>query len=148
RETKLFARLGARNASMEMSADGKSIFVLSEGRITKVDAESGKTGPVGISGEMVLDEAGEKAYIFDHAWRQIKEKFYVVDLNHVDWDYYYKVYRKFLPYINNDYDFAEMLSEMLGELNVSHTGSGYLGSATATSDRTASLGIYYDYGYK
>src|SRR6185312_7757575 len=26
--------------------------------------------------------------------------------------------------------------------------SGYLGSATATSDRTASLGIYYDYGYK
>src|SRR6185312_2453398 len=30
RETKLFARLGARNASMEMSADGKSIFVLSE----------------------------------------------------------------------------------------------------------------------
>jgi Tol biopolymer transport system component/C-terminal processing protease CtpA/Prc len=147
KETKLFAKLGARNAEMQMSRDGKSIFVLAEGRISKIDAESGKVEPVGISGEMVLNDAGEKAYIFDHAWRQIKEKFYVVGMNGVDWDYYYKVYQKFLPYINNDYDFAEMLSEMLGELNVSHTGGRYSGPGLATGDRTASLGIFYDYGY-
>jgi tricorn protease len=147
KETKLFAKLGARNAEMQMSRDGKSIFVLAEGRISKIDAENGKVEPVGISGEMVLNDAGEKAYIFDHAWRQIKEKFYVVNMNGVDWDYYYKVYQKFLPYINNDYDFAEMLSEMLGELNASHTGGRYSGPAQATGDRTASLGIYYDYGY-
>ena len=36
-----------------------------------------------------------------------------------------KAYEKFLPYINNNYDFSELLSELLGELNVSHTGSGY-----------------------
>jgi tricorn protease len=147
KETKLFAKLGARYAGMELSKDGKSIFVLAEGRISKIDAESGKMEPVGISGEMVLNDAGEKAYIFDHAWRQIKEKFYVVNMNGVDWDYYYKVYQKFLPYINNDYDFAEMLSEMLGELNVSHTGCYYFGSDQPMGDRTASLGIYYDYGY-
>jgi tricorn protease len=147
KETKLFAKLGARYAGMELSKDGKNIFVLAEGRISKIDAESGKMEPVGISGEMVLNDAGEKAYIFDHAWRQIKEKFYVVNLNGVDWDYYYKVYQKFLPYINNDYDFAEMLSEMLGELNVSHTGCYYFGAGGPMGDRTASLGIYYDYGY-
>jgi tricorn protease len=147
KETKLFAKLGARYAGMELSKDGKNIFVLAEGRISKIDAESGKMEPVGISGEMVLNDAGEKAYIFVHAWRQIKEKFYVVNLNGVDWDYYYKVYQKFLPYINNDYDFAEMLSEMLGELNVSHTGCYYFGAGGPMGDRTASLGIYYDYGY-
>lgn len=147
KETKLFAKLGARYAGMELSRDGKSIFVLAEGRISKIDAESGKMEPVGISGEMVLNDAGEKAYIFDHAWRQIKEKFYVANLNGVDWDYYYRVYQKFLPYINNDYDFAEMLSEMLGELNVSHTGCYYSGSDQPMGDRTSSLGIYYDYGY-
>jgi len=147
KETKLFAKIGARYAGMELSRDGKSIFVLAEGRISKIDAESGKMEPVGISGEMVLNDAGEKAYIFDHEWRQIKEKFYVVNMNGVDWDYYYKVYQKFLPYINNDYDFAEMLSEMLGELNVSHTGCYYFGAGQPTGDRTASLGIYYDYGY-
>jgi tricorn protease len=37
------------------------------------------------SGEMVLDQARERAYIFDHAWRQFKQKFYVVDLQGVDW---------------------------------------------------------------
>jgi tricorn protease len=147
KETKLFAKLGARYAGMELSKDGKNIFVLAEGRISKIDAESGKMEPVGISGEMVVNDAGEKAYIFDHAWRQIKEKFYVVNLNGVDWDYYYKTYQKFLPYIDNDYDFAEMLSEMLGELNVSHTGCYYGGPGGPTGDRTASLGIYYDYGY-
>jgi tricorn protease len=147
KETKLFAKIGARFAGMELSKDGKNIFVLAEGRISKIDAESGKMEPVGISGEMVLNDAGEKAYIFDHEWRQIKEKFYVVNMNGVDWDYYYKVYQKFLPYINNDYDFAEMLSEMLGELNVSHTGCYYFGAGQPTGDRTSSLGIYYDYGY-
>jgi tricorn protease len=147
KETKLFAKLGARYAGMELSKDGKNIFVLAEGRISKIEAESGKMEPVGIGGEMVLNDAGEKAYIFDHAWRQIKEKFYVVNMNGVDWDYYYKDYQKFLPYINNDYDFAEMLSEMLGELNVSHTGCYYAGAGGPMGDRTASLGIYFDYGY-
>ena len=147
KETKLFAKLGARYAGMDLSADGKFIFVLAEGRIMKIDAESGKAEPVGISGEMALKDGEEKAYIFDHAWRQIKEKFYVVNMNGVDWDYYYTVYKKFLPYINNDYDFSEMLSEMLGELNASHTGCYYSGAGGPTGDRTASLGIYYDYGY-
>ena len=148
KETKLFAKMGARYAGMELSADGKSIFVLAEGRITKIDAESGKTEGVGISGEMALKDAEEKAYIFDHAWRQLKEKFYVIDLQGVDWDYYYTQYKKFLPYINNDYDFAEMLSEMLGELNASHTGCRYNNpSPSGGADRTASLGIFLDYSY-
>jgi tricorn protease len=34
-------------------------------------------------------------------------------------------YRMFLPHIDNNYDFAELLSEWLGELNVSHTGGRY-----------------------
>jgi Tol biopolymer transport system component/C-terminal processing protease CtpA/Prc len=148
KETKLFAKLGARYGGMELSADGKSIFLLADGRIMKIDAGSGKSEPVGISGEMALKEEEEKAYIFDHSWRQIKEKFYVVDMNGVDWDYYYTTYKRFLPFINNDYDFAEMLSEMLGELNVSHTGCYYRGNARPTSDRTAALGIFFDYRYK
>ena len=148
KETKLFAKLGARSVGMELSTDGKFIFILADGKITKIDAESGKGESIGINGEMALKDAEEKAYIFDHAWRQLKEKFYVVNLNGVDWDYYYSAYKKFLPYINNDYDFAEMLSEMLGELNASHTGCYYYGGSETPVDRTAALGIFYDYGYK
>jgi len=146
-ETKLFAKLGARYAGMELSTDGKFIYVLAEGRIQKIDADNGKMESVSIQGEMALKEADEKAYIFDHAWRQVKAKYYVVDMNQVDWDLYYKAYKKFLPYINNDYDFAEMLSEMLGELNVSHTGCYYSGNSRRGNDQSASLGIFYDYSY-
>jgi Tol biopolymer transport system component/C-terminal processing protease CtpA/Prc len=147
RETKLFAKLGANRTGMEMTADGKSLFVLADGRVLKIDAESGKSEPVAIGGEMVLDPAAERAYMFDHMWRQMKQKILVEDLYGADWDSYYGIYKKFLPHITNGYDYAEMVSELLGELNVSHTGCYYSGSATPTSDQTAALGMFVDYGY-
>ncbi len=146
RETKLFAKLGAERVGMELSRDGKFILLLADGKPMKVDAESGKSEPLKVSGEMVLKPSDEKKYIFDHCWRQFKEKFYVADLQGVDWDYYYMDYKKFLPFINNNYDFAEMLSEMLGEVNASHTGC-YYRSGSPNTDQTADLGIFYDYNY-
>jgi len=139
-------KLGIKNASMELSPDGKFIFVLADGKTMKVDIDSGKSEPLKVGGEMVLDQTAERNYIFDHAWRQLKAKFYVEDLQGVDWDYYYKVYHKFLPSITNNYDFAEMLSEMLGEMNASHTGSGYR-NIQPNTDQTSTLGLFYDYTY-
>lgn len=145
-ETKLFAKLGATSTSMELAPDGKFLFVTADGRALKVDAESGKSEPIAITTEMVLDYAAEKAYIFDHSWRQFKQKQIFPDLQKVDWDYYYTAYQRFLPHINNNWDFAELLSEMLGEANVSHTGASYR-PTTPNVDATASLGLLYDYGY-
>jgi Tol biopolymer transport system component/C-terminal processing protease CtpA/Prc len=143
RETKLLAKLGARNAGMELSGDGKFIFLLADGKPMKVDVESGKSEPVKVGGEMLLRTANEREYIFDHAWRQFKQKFYVEDLHGVDWEFYRVAYRKFLPSINNNYDFADMLSEMLGEVNASHTGGRYR-HAPPNSDQTPELGLLYD----
>jgi C-terminal processing protease CtpA/Prc len=56
------------------------------------------------------------------------------------------VYERYLPHIGNGYEFAEMLSEMLGELNISHSGARY-SSSEPTDDATASLGIFYDQEY-
>jgi len=147
KETKMFAKLGAKRVGMELSADGKFILLLADGKPMKVETESGKAEPLKTGGEMLLKPADERSYIFDHAWRQFKEKFYVEDLQGVDWDYYYATYKKFLPYINNNYDFAEMLSEMLGEVNASHTGCGYRASRPNV-DQTADLGVFFDYNYK
>ena len=89
---------------------------------------------------------GMRRYMFDHVYRQIKDKFYVANLHGVDWDGYRKNYERFLPYINNNYDFQEMLSEMLGELNASHTGARYSGSWASL--QTANLGLFYDESYE
>ena len=40
-----------------------------------------------------------------------------------------------------------MLSELLGELNASHTGSGYI-HHPGDGDATAALGVFYDQAYK
>jgi C-terminal processing protease CtpA/Prc len=66
----------------------------------------------------------------------------------VDWEMLTAAYKKFLPHINNNYDFAELLSEYLGELNVSHTGSGYRVPASRESASTANLGVFFDLGWQ
>ena len=142
-ELKSLAKLNTGSASIDISKDGKTLYTLSDGRISKIDAESGKISPVGINGEMVLNTAGERAYIFEHAWRQVKKKFYDPKLHGVDWNLYHKTYARFLPYINNNYDFQELLSEMLGELNGSHTGGRYA-PQPVNADATASLGLFFD----
>jgi C-terminal processing protease CtpA/Prc len=143
KETKLVAKLDGGPAGMDLSKDGKNLFVVSDGKIVKVEAESGKVAPVTVNGEMVLQTSAERQYIFDHAWRQVKKKFYDPKIHGIDWDFYHEQYAKFLPNINNNYDFQELLSEFLGELNASHTGGRYARPQENT-DATASLGLLYD----
>ncbi|MDD4671950.1 MAG: S41 family peptidase [Bacteroidales bacterium] len=143
RELKSLAKLGSRGGRMEMSKDGKNLFVLSGGRIQKIDTKSGKVKPVSINAEIVVDAAAEREYIFHHAWKQVKRKFYDPNLHGIDWEMYRESYARFLPHINNNYDFRELLSELLGELNGSHTGGRYY-HRPENGDATASLGLFYD----
>ncbi|MBN2638536.1 MAG: PD40 domain-containing protein [Bacteroidales bacterium] len=143
-KTKVLAKLGSRSGgSLEMDKTGKNIYVLAGGRISKVSTANGSVKPLGINANINWDAAGERAYIFNHAWEQVRVKLFDPNLQGVDWDYYKKYYSQFLPYINNNYDFANMLSELLGELNVSHTGARYY-AMHENPDRTAALGMLYD----
>jgi Tol biopolymer transport system component/C-terminal processing protease CtpA/Prc len=146
RETKILAKLGASGSDIQPTKDGKAMYVNNNGSLMKIE-ESGKVSPVPINGEMVLNEAGERAYILDHAWRQVKKKFYDPNLHGIDWPMYLNAYRRFLPHINNNYDFQVLLSEMLGELNGSHTGGRYSPRPT-NPDATAALGILIDETYR
>jgi len=144
-ESKVLAKLDAPGGAIDMSKDGKSLFVLANGNIMKVGTEDGKVSPVKINSEMELNAAAEREYILDHSWKQVKKKFFDPKLQGVDWDYYHTNYKQFLPYINNDYDFQVLLSEFLGELNASHTGGRYSPSFP-NGDETAALGLTYDLG--
>ncbi len=82
---------------LELDMEGKNAFVLVNGHINKVELASGKMEPVKFTAEKEIDAAAERAYFFEHMWRQIKEKFYDPKMNGVDWDYYKGVYARFLP---------------------------------------------------
>ena len=146
KETKILAKLGGRGGSLTLDKEGKNLFVLSGGKLSKINIDSGKPSPIGFNTEMVLDPAAERAYLFEHAWRQVREKFYQKSLHGAKWDQLKARYAQFLPHINNNYDFAEMLGELLGELNASHTGARYRHS-DSDGDETAALGVYFDQSF-
>lgn len=113
-----------------------------DGGIKKYKLGEATTKPVEFEAQFNYRPYKEREYLFDHVWRLMKEKFYEPNLHGVDWDYYGQTYRRFLPHVNNNYDFANLLSEMLGELNASHTGSGYRAPGARYS--TARLGLFFD----
>ena len=139
-KTKILVK-GVGYGGMQMDKDGKNVFLCGNG-IKKIDLGNGSSKNIDFEAWFNMKPYEERQYLFDHIWRQVKDKFYDVNLHGVDWEAKRKTYERFLPYINNNFDFAEMLSEMLGELNASHTGCRYYASGSAM--RTASLGLFFD----
>lgn len=144
RETKLLHKMGSGWADMEMDKEGKNLFVLGSGSMQKMDLGGEKLKPISYRAEMKMDLAAERAYMYDNMCREEQKRFYEVNMHGVDWKAMTANYRRFLPHINNKYDYAEMLSELLGELNVSHTGGRY---RPGVKEATASLGLLYDWNY-
>ena len=126
--------------------DKKNLFLCTGRGIKKIDLAKGKPEPVNYEAYFNYRPYDERQYIFNHIWQQVKDKFYVEDIHGVDWEGYRKNYERFLPYINNNYDFRDMLSEMLGELNGSHTGARY--NPEGPSLKTAALGLFLDDTYQ
>ncbi|GAB3178205.1 S41 family peptidase [Telluribacter humicola] len=147
KETKQLITLNSGGGSMVWDKDQKNIFLNTDGKILKIDPEKSKQEPVSLKGEMNLDVAAERQFMFEHIWRRTKKTFYTASMHGVDWDSYKPDYEKYLPHIGNNHEFAEMLSELLGELNVSHSGARY-GTSNPTDDATASLGAFYDLSYR
>ncbi|WP_416440114.1 S41 family peptidase [Phnomibacter sp. MR] len=148
RETKILAPLGANGAgNMQWDKEGKKIYLQTDGGIAKIDPASGKVDRIGIGGEMMLDVAAERQIMFEHVVRRTADIFYKQGFHGIEWNSMSAAYRKQLPHVGNGYEFSELLSELLGELNVSHCGSSY-SAMTAMADATASLGVFYDYQHK
>lgn len=135
RSTKLLSKLNGQFMFFETDKAGKQIFLLGGQKMKKINPIK----DINYAATMKLDLAKEREFMFDMVKREEKERFYVQNMHGVDWEKLTEHYRKFLPYINNNYDFSEMLSELLGELNVSHTGARYRAQGSAYV-QTAYLG--------
>ena len=136
-------KVGPARGVMKWDSKFSHLYVLGP-RFSKMKDGAKNLENIAVKGSHKMDLAAEREYMFNHVYRQEKERFYNTGMHGVDWEMLTKEYRKFLPYINNNYDFAELLSEYLGELNVSHTGSGYRAPAPDYAASTANLGLFFD----
>ncbi len=137
------SKIGSARGTMKWDEKFGNLYVLGS-RFSKMKDGAKSLESISVKGTHKMDLAAEREYMFNHVYRQEKERFYNEGMHGVDWEMLTSEYRKFLPHINNNYDFAELLSEYLGELNVSHTGSGYRAPAPDFAASTANLGVFFD----
>ena len=138
--------LGVNYGSFEWDGKMENLFLLADGKIYKLDLDKGKQESVEINTEMSVDTYAERCEMFNHVVLRTRQGFYSKKYHGIDWDAMSKHYAEFLPYIGNGFELTEMLSELLGELNSSHSGARYRGSSL-DGDETASLGIFFDENY-
>ena len=146
KSTKILKKLDAGGAQLALNKKGDNIYVLSGGNLQKIDTKGGKSTSIKYDATMELDRAAEREYMYNHVFLQENKRLFRRDHNGADMDQIKKDFYPFLAHINNNYDFADLLSEVLGELNVSHSGSGYRGGGS-NGDATAQLGLLFDWSY-
>ena len=139
-ETKLLSK-GTRGGSGSLQMDKEGNLYSLGSTMMKIE-KGDKTKAITYNAQMKLDLAAEREYMLRHVAKQINKKIFRTDYNGCNWELMLQNYVRFLPHIDNNYDFAELLSELLGELNVSHTGGRF--SPALKGDATAQLGLLYD----
>ena len=147
KKTQMLISLGSQFGRLQWDKDQENLYLLSNGRISKVNLSGKSTKPIKLKSELALDTDAERQHMFDHIWLRTNAIFYHSDFHGQDWDMLRTEYGKYLPHLGNSYEFAEMVSELLGELNVSHAGGRFNDNIT-NGDATASLGIFMDYTHQ
>jgi len=142
-ETRQVLTLNATAASISWNPARDRIVLVAGGSVSLVNPTNWNRTNVPVSGEMMVSQAAERAAMFDQMWRRVNDAFYTRTFHGADWDAVRTIHEKFLPHVGNNHEFAELLSEALGELNVSHSGANY-GSSSPGDDATAALGIFFD----
>jgi len=70
-----------------------------------------------------IDRPAEWAEMFDDGWRTMKYRFYDPKMHGMDWDAARAKYRPLVDFVGDRQELLNILNEMIGELNASHTGA-------------------------
>ncbi len=115
----------AKGIQYIVSADGKKMLLAQDNKYAVIDLPSGKinvTKFMDLSGMKVfVNNREEWDQIFNEAWRQMRDFFYVPNMHGVDWPAMRDKYGAMLPFVNNRNDLNYLIGEMIAELSIGHT---------------------------
>ncbi|WP_050514276.1 S41 family peptidase [Aeromonas finlandensis] len=131
-------------AQVTLNDDATLVTLVRDGgEITRIHLESGETTSTHFVLQSTNRWQARMAASFDQIARLTRDEFYQDNMNGVDWNSYVNAYRRLLPGIGNPRDFGNLLAELAGELNVSHTWGNGPAPFPRMADNTASLGGYW-----
>lgn len=89
-----------------------------------------------------IEKPAEWAEMFDDAWRTMKYRFYDPKMHGYNWDAMRAKYQPLVADVGDRQELLNIINEMIGELNASHTGAapGFGGGGEARV-QTAHLGV-------
>jgi tricorn protease len=70
-----------------------------------------------------VDRSAEWSEMFDDGWRTMKYRFYDPKMHGMDWDAMRAKYRPLVEFVGERQELLNIINEMIGELNASHTGA-------------------------
>ncbi len=147
-------------SGLNFSRDGRTLFFREGGSVYSVPMSSGSGGGmssrfssaasaggegarrrVNFTAKVKIDLSAQWAQMFDDAWRCMKYRFYDPQMHGKDWDAARAKYQPLVQFVGDRQELLNIINEMIGELNASHTGAapGFQGRTGGVS--TAHLGI-------
>ena len=78
---------------------------------------------INFTAKVKIDKPAEWAEMFDDAWRTMKYRFYDPQMHGKDWDAMRAKYQPLVEYVGDRQELLNIVNEMIGELNASHTGA-------------------------
>ena len=139
---------GSNVSDARVSLDGSSVSFVSGGQAHRAPITGGEVETLGISADIVVDRAEERAQKFHETAGRFGLNFYHPTLKGVDWDAITTRYRELALATRTNQAFHRVADLMFGELDGSHTGigggdgfsapdadTGYLGIDTTPTDR-------------
>jgi Tol biopolymer transport system component len=127
----------------QFSPDSKEVFYLEGGRLNLIPLENRQARPVAVTAEMDVDFSREKTEVFQQAWTYVRDNFFDPSFNGVDWNAIRDRYAPLAAGARTGDELRRIISEMLGELNASHSGIGAPFS-TAQAAVIGRLGVRFD----
>lgn len=124
---------GGGISNLNISRDGRTLFFNERDGIWSAPlAAAGGAGAAGREGtrrrvnftaRVRIDRPAEWTEMFDDAWRTMKYRFYDQKMHGMDWDAMRVKYRPLVEYVGDRQELLNIINEMIGELNASHTGA-------------------------
>ena len=133
-------------SQLQFTRDGRNIYFMERDNIYAVSvgggaAEGSATGGRGATASgststastggrrrvnfqvrVEVDHRAERKEVFEQAWRVMRDRFYDKNMNGADWTKYRGAYEALLSDVGDREEMQNVIMQMIGELNASHTG--------------------------
>ncbi|MCD4819428.1 MAG: DPP IV N-terminal domain-containing protein [Candidatus Cloacimonetes bacterium] len=107
---------------LKYNKKNKSFYFIERSKLKKIGVDSKKVKTIKNDFKYEYNSLKLNYNIFEQAWAEFENCFYDPEMHNVDWKEAFNHYKEYVKYAYDTDILADIISEMIGEVNASHTG--------------------------